>query len=716
LVGVTVINLGVIGYGLAAAGWLALFLLLLASWRGRLQGGLLLLAVLSTLLWALRAAFYANAEVVEPDWLYQTLEVLRNVMWLVFLAQLLEPLVRGTQVGRWIAVAWAALAIYGIALLGIELQSELQGLLGLSLDWPPDAAILGHIGLAIAGLALIEQLFRNTRVQRRWATKFLYLGLGILFAYDFFLYADALLFKRLDPIIWEARGLASVLAAPLIAVASARNPEWSLEVFVSRRVVLHSTTIFGAGIYLLAMAGAGYYIRAYGGNWGAALQLAFLTGAGVLLVILLFSGQLRARALVLLSKHFFSYKYDYREEWLKFTNTLSSSDLQDPPRERMVRAVAEIVHSTGGLLWVRRDAGGFVLAASYNRDDQGLSVLQVEPADSSLASFLERRQWVIQLDEYQREPEMYGDLILPDWLREMRQAWLVTPLLLGEHLQGFLVLFESRARPSINWEDRDLIMTAGRQVASYVALLEASEALGEARQFEAFHRLSAYVVHDLKNIAAQLALVVANAARHRKNPTFVEDAFQTVANATERMNRLLAQLRKGPLVSSTARSVALTRAVQRAVQSRAAQSPIPVAIVHDEPWVQADPERLVAVLEHLIQNAQEAAGAAGLVEVVVYTEDRTAVAAVRDNGCGMDESFIRERLFRPFTTTKGNAGMGIGVYESREFANAAGGELTVTSQPGKGATFFLRLPRAENPAVVNPELEASQWKNPAESC
>jgi hypothetical protein len=106
--------LGVISYGLAAAGWLALFLLLLASWRGRLQGGLLLLAVLSTLLWALRAAFYANAEVVEPDWLYQTLEVLRNVMWLVFLAQLLEPLVRGTQVGRWIAVAWAALAIYGM--------------------------------------------------------------------------------------------------------------------------------------------------------------------------------------------------------------------------------------------------------------------------------------------------------------------------------------------------------------------------------------------------------------------------------------------------------------------------------------------------------------------------------------------------------------------------------------------------------------------------
>jgi putative PEP-CTERM system histidine kinase len=706
-------DLGVIGYGLAAASWLMLFLLLLTSWRGRLQGGLLVVAVLITLLWALRAAFYASAEVIAPDWLYQSLEVLRNIMWLIFLIQLIEPLVRETWIGRWIMVVWATLAGYGAVLLGIEWH----GHLGLSLELPPDAAILGHIGLAIAGLALIEQLFRNTRIQRRWATKFLYLGLGILFAYDFFLYADALLFKRLDPTIWEARGLASVLAAPLIAVAAARNPEWSLEVFVSRRVVLHSATIFGAGVYLLAMAGAGYYIQVYGGNWGATLQLAFLTGAGILLVILLFSGQLRARALVLLSKHFFNYKYDYREEWLKFINTLSSGDPNESPRERVIHAVAEIVHSTGGTLWVRRELGSFTLAASHNLNEQSLPAVQVEPADSSLVRFLEQRQWVIQLDEYQREPELYGDLILPDWLRETRRAWLVTPLLLGERLQGFLVLLESRAHQSLNWEDRDLIKTASRQVASYVALLEASEALGEARQFEAFHRLSAYVVHDLKNIAAQLALVVANAARHGKNPAFVEDAFQTVANATERMNRLLAQLRKEPPASAT-RPVALVSAVQRAVKARAVRQPIPVTRtgVDDEPWVQVDPERLVAVLEHLIQNAQEATEAEGMIEVVVYSEDQTAVVAVRDNGCGMDERFIRERLFRPFTTTKGNAGMGIGVYESREFARAAGGELTVASQPGKGATFFLRLPRIENPQLASIESEASEWKNPAENC
>ncbi|MFO7639852.1 MAG: PEP-CTERM system histidine kinase PrsK [Candidatus Competibacteraceae bacterium] len=705
-------NIGALSYGAAAAGWSLLFLLLLTSWRGRLQGGLLVAAVLISLLWALRAAYYAAAQATGLDWLYQLLEVARNVAWLLFLIHLLEPLVRETGAGRWLRWAGPALIGYGALLLGIEL-SELWS---IPFAPPTDAAILGHIGLAIAGLALIEQLFRNTHPQRRWATKFLYLGLGLMFAYDFFLYADALLFKRMDAAMWEARGLVGAMAAPLIGVAAARNPQWSLDVFVSRRVVLHSAAIFGAGVYLLAMAGMGYYIRAYGGNWGTALQLAFLAGSGVLLAVLLFSGQLRARALVLLNKHFFSLKYDYREEWLKFTQTLSTGEPNEPLRQRAIRAAAEIVQSTGGLLWTRRERGDFMLEASWNLREPAV---RRESADGSLVRFLEQRQWVIELDEFVEEPEIYADLTLPDWLRELPRAWLVAPLLHGDELKGFLVLAEGRARLRLNWEDRDLLKTAGRQVAGYVALLEASEALWQARQFEAFHRLSAYVVHDLKNIAAQLALVVANAARHKANPAFVEDAFRTVANATERMNRLLGQLRKDP-PSGRVRLLALAAAARQAVAARSALRPAPVLRVDpdDEPWVRVDQERLVAVLEHLIQNAQEATGPDGVVEVTVRAENRMAVVAIRDDGSGMDEKFIREKLFRPFTTTKGNAGMGIGVYESHEFARGAGGELTVVSSPEQGAVFTLRLPRGEAPVVAGHESEtggSEPWRKPTES-
>lgn len=702
--------IGTVGYSVAAFCWLILFLLLLTSWRGRLRGGLLLAAVLVNLLWALRAAYYASAGASGIDWLYQVLEVARSVAWLLFLADLLEPLLRSDEgIGMHRPGLWLAPLIAGLLLIVIELQP----VLGIGLTPPADAANLGHIALAIAGLALIEQLFRNTRPQQRWATKFFYLGLGLTFAYDFFLYADALLFKRLDAATWEARGLVGAMTVPLIAVAAARNPAWSLDVFVSRRLVLHSAAVVGAGIYLLAMAGAGYYIRAYGGDWGIALQLAFLAGAGVLLVVLMFSGQLRARFLVLLNKHFFNYKYDYREEWLKFTRTLSSGAAGEPLRERAIRATAEIVHSTGGLLWTRRERGVFTLVAHYNMSEPATRVLS---ADASLVRFLEQRQWVVQLDEYADTPELYGDLVLPDWLCEGSRAWLVVPLLHGEQLEGFLVLAEARARQQLNWEDRDLLKTAGRQAASHVALLETAEALWEARQFEAFHRLSAYVVHDLKNIAAQLALVVANASRHRHNPAFVDDAFETVANATERMNRLLGQLRKGSLPGAgPVRSVAVTDAVRQAVTARAGQAPVPRLCIEAEPWVAVERERLVAVLEHLLQNAQEATGADGLIAVTISQVDAMAVVAVRDTGCGMDERFVREQLFRPFTTTKGNAGMGIGVYESREFARTAGGELTVQSQPDQGTTFWLRLPCCPRPAATAGE-ETDEWTDSSGSC
>jgi putative PEP-CTERM system histidine kinase len=255
-------------------------------------------------------------------------------------------------------------------------------------------------------------------------------------------------------------------------------------------------------------------------------------------------------------------------------------------------------------------------------------------------------------------------------------------------------------------------------VASFVALLDATDALMDARQFEAFNRLSAYVVHDLKNITAQLSLIVSNAARHRSNPAFVEDAIGTVENASAKMNRMLAQLRKG---SSPVREITrfdLHRALQEAIAIRSACLPVPVLSKGNPDIVlRASRDRFTAVLEHLIQNAQEATAADGLVELRSFLDGRFAVVEIADNGCGMSERFIRERLFRPFNTTKGNAGMGIGVYESREFVLSLGGEVDVFSEPGIGTTFYLRVPIFEEPARLeaNQEVEvvlcASRQKN-----
>ncbi len=696
-------SFGVISYSIGALGFLALFLLLLTSWRGRLQGALLVMAVFTNLLWAAAAAYYASTGFGTGAAWYVLCEVAHSIVWLAFLLQLLSPLGMAegplTGVFRW--------RYYFLALAtGLSLLADWWSRL---LDDNSFGFVLGslaHISLAILGLTLIEQLFRNTRPEQRWATKFLYLGIGTLFAYDFFLYSDALLFRHMDSQVWSARGLINALVVPLIAVSAARNPAWSLDIFVSRRIVIHSVSILGAGLYLLLMAGVGYYIRLYGGAWGMALQLIFLVGAGLLLLALLFSGQLRAATKLFLSQNFFNYKYDYREEWLKFITTLSSNEADRPLRERPIHAIAAILHSTGGMLWTRAEAAHFRLTASWNMSEQGNYLM---PIASPLVTFLEQRQWLIELDAYPTEPELYAGLVLPEWLQQLPQAWLVLPLLQGDSLKGFMVLARPRARHRLTWEDHDLLLTAGRQAASYLALLDATDALLDARQFEAFNRLSAYVVHDLKNIAAQLSLLVANAARHKHKPAFVEDAIRTVENATNRMNALLAQLRKGSSQGRDARSVFnLVDLIQEAIQARSVRRPAPV-LTRADPGLclRASRERFAAVLEHLIQNAQEASASDGKVELTAQRAGAMAALAITDRGCGMDARFIRERLFRPFDTTKGNAGMGIGVYESREFIQALGGSIEVTSTPGMGTTFLLRLPLAEpNPVSRARDTEA----------
>jgi putative PEP-CTERM system histidine kinase len=578
------------------------------------------------------------------------------------------------------------LMIIALTLAPIFVSQPLGSTLGI------DARIVGHLSLAVLGLVLVEQLFRNTRAENRWAIKYLCLGVGGLFAYDFFLYSDALLFKRLDAGLWQARGLINALVVPLIAVSAARNPEWSLDVFVSRRMVFHSAAVLGAGIYLLAMAAGGTYVRIYGGDWGYVAQAVFLFGALLVLLILLFSGQAQAKLKVFLNKHFYNYKYDYREEWLRFIRTLAAGAPGASLRERAIEALANIMDSPGGALWWRREAQRYEFVAHWNMSEVGSAQ---EDADGSLVRFLTERNWVVDLNEYEQKPEAYATLQLPEWLQGLHKAWLVVPLLLREELVGFVVLTQSRAPRTCNWEDNDLLKTAGREAASHLAQMEAAEALANARQFEAFNRLSAFLIHDMKNVVAQLSLVVNNAAKHRHKPEFVEDAFKTIENAATKMHHLLNQLRSGTVNRGRLSQVDLEQLLREVIAAHQARKPAPVLLSHAQGLImRVERDRLADVFGHIIQNAQEATPPDGRVEVVLENSGAKAVIEVRDTGSGMDGDFIRNRLFRPFDSTKGRSGMGVGAYEAREFIRELGGQLDVQSEPGVGTCFHIQLPRA----------------------
>lgn len=686
------LELGVVTYGLSALAYLLLSVMLLTSWRGRLQGALLLVACVLAAVWSLVLAFHASLHYPQSDLVFVA-ELLRDMAWIVFLVRLLSP--KANDTFEWKISSGIRLPFYTVLglttlLIVVHLMAwthggSLEGLLNF------DPRFIGHVLVIIIALALVEQIFRNTRPEQRWAIKFLCLGIGGMFVYDFFLYSEALLLRHLDMRLWEARGLIQIVVVPLIAVAAARNPQWSLDVFVSRRVVFHTAALMATGGYLIAMAAGGYLIRFYGGTWGGIGQVIFLFGAGVVLVMLLFSGHIRARFKVFLSKHFFSYKYDYRDEWLKLTSELAAEEPGSGGlRQRTVQVLAEMVDSPEGCLWLKNEQGRYEQTGLWNLPEQHLVVF----ADDPIVRFMRERDWLINLAEYETNPELYGELRLPDWLAALPRAWLIVPLLQQQNeLLGFVLLTRSRAARPINWEDRDLLKTAARQAASYLALAEASSALASARQFEAFNRLSAYLVHDLKNVVGQLSLVTTNARKFSHNPEFVADAMATVENAVTKMQKMLAQLRQGRSTGPSATAVKLWPVVEEAVNHRRVSRPVPhLEGQKGEYSVVADRDRLAAVIEHVIQNAQEATPATGWVRVGVEPQVNEILLEIEDNGCGMDTEFVRERLFRPFDTTKGNAGMGIGAYECREFIQSLGGRVEVKSQPGTGTLFKIWVP------------------------
>jgi len=683
------VNVPAVSYGLAGALYGLLTLLLLTAWRGRLQGALLVIASAISMIWCVAQASH-GLYTWPPFWNLQLLEVVRDASWFAFLLGLLgywDPKLRRGQIR---ATGLIALALC-VSLSALILTARSGWTLGFEARAFNRLVLANSLALAVIGLMLVEQFYRNTTKDRQWAIRYLFLGLGGLFAYDLYLYANALLFTRLDAASWSARGLVNAIIVPFIAVAARRNPHWSVEVFVSRHVVFHSAALLGAGGYLMLIAAAGYYIRFYGGNWGGVIQVAFFFLAILLLAALLFSYQVRAYLRVFLNKHFFKNKYDYREEWLRFTGRLSNRTPNSELKEDIIRAFSDIVDTTRGVMWARQSDGHFQPDCALNQAiPEGMDV----SGNSALVEFLGKTGWVVYLDEFQRNPGHYSGLILPDWIIRLREAGIIVPLMQGSDLLAFIVFSRPNTYREFNWEDSELLKTCGRQAASYLALIKATEDLTDARQFEAFNQLSAFVVHDLKNLVAQLSLVVSNARRHMHSPGFIEDAITTVDNASSKMNRLLIHLRKGRAGDGHVRSVNLADILQGVIEARNNCQPVPdIEIETPDPMrVSVQPDRLASVIEHLVQNAQEATLDDGTVNLRLYRADTKAVIEVADTGCGMDAQFIAQRLFRPFDTTKGNAGMGIGVYESREFVHSAGGDLEVQSTLGQGTVFRLRLP------------------------
>ncbi|MDV2079749.1 XrtA/PEP-CTERM system histidine kinase PrsK [Marinobacter xestospongiae] len=700
-------DLGVISHSAAVLSYLLLAILIAGKYLRREVDRTMFLAALVSAIWAF--SLVSQSLWQQPGFfLRYLLELIRDAAWIAVLLALLRDAGRS---GQFMGKVRTVLSNATITLVLLLLASGvLEYAFGIAL-LDGKTKVVGQIALSLLGLSLVEQIWRNCGSLGRSSMKYICVGTATLMAFDFFMYADALLFGQIADSFWDARGFINAFLVPLFAVNVINTRKQPVEFQLSRNAVYHVGTLSFAGIYLIFLALGGYYVKVMGGDWGEALQVLFITLALAAFLILVTSRRVRARIMIFISQNFFDYKYDYRDEWLKMTRELADLGDAPPLPERVIRILGDLVDSNSGVLWLRDEDGNFALQAATNMTPPKYTTIDGE---SELIRFLQEREWIINLAEYRQDPVRYNLLEIPDAITKFTDGWLVIPMYLDNSFYGLTLIGSPYAKVELNWENFDLIKVVARQTCNLLAQADAQNRLSRAMQFEAVSKASAFMVHDLKTLIAQLGLLVNNAHRHRNNPEFIDDMIRTTEHAVRKMSNLVDHIRKPEENGDETATIDLFAVVQQLLEHHSNDQPVPQLVGNpDRALIHADADQLRNVLGHLVKNAQDATPPTGEVTLTLKTSQGQVVLFIQDTGSGMSEEFIKFQLFKPFESTKGLTGMGIGAYQAREYIRKIGGTIDVTSEPGVGSCFSVRLPLAQPNAPTSQQTtENDEIKSP----
>jgi putative PEP-CTERM system histidine kinase len=651
----------------------------------RLPSVALILACAVTGLWGVARATASVWPLMEAPAV--ALQSVYAPIWVGFLLVAHRTGLPASQRGR---AHWLGLGLVGVLsvvlLISAVTQSMGDGPLRLPVSW-------GRLALMLSGLVVTEALLRQSRADGRWRISYLCVGVGAVLAYDLFITSEALVMGRIDSTLVASQSMVSVIALPLIAVGAARNPLWSAELNVARSAIFRVGTLYAMSVYLLLLGLAGAAVRSYGGEWGGYAQAALLFSALLALVVAWSSEQFRARLQRGVARSIFTHRHDYREQWFRFTEALSSPTGGGNLQERTLRAIAQVVDSPGGALWLRTgDVFVHVAGRKPREADDEM------PSDAPFARWLSRIEDRTVEIRSERFREQQRDIEpLPDWLSAWSDAWLVVPLIHFDDVLGFVVLRQAVARSEIDVEDEELLRAVAHHASSALSSEQTTLRLEEVRHFEAISRGTAYIAHDLRNLTNELSLTLANVRRHLQNPEFQRDLITSMEESVHGMQRLLDKLKEMPDDHANDRVVDVVGTIRGALRIyKGARPLIQLDIATEEAiHVACDVDRLLALSGHLIRNAIEAVGPDGRVDVRISREDGRALIEVEDNGPGMAPELVRMRLHHPFHSTK-RKGFGLGLYECRDLARTLGGGLRIESEVGSGTLVRVWLPLVDD--------------------
>jgi len=604
----------------------------------------------------------------------------------------------------------AAVGWFGELAVGAAIARETPSVWMVRLG--PSGKVL-HAVLLLAGVGVLmnlERTIRGATGTMRWRIKFMILGMGAVVAVRIHTSTQTLLYSAVHPDTDILNAAVFVLGGLLMARGLWRTGPRPLDLFVSHTVLHRSATVLLCGLYLLVVGVmAGLIERAEATvpfPVVALLLFAGMIGLGILLA----SDRVRLSTKRLVSRHFKRPQYDARQVWVRFAEATAGRMERDAYCRAVVRMLAETFEALSvSILLTDPARERLVLGASTCLTDHAPAIR----AAVSRAGALQGRANLQALQAHDRPVDI--EVSSEAWAAALRDAHppafpekgghrIAMPLLGRSALTGVLVVGDRVGGVPFTPEELELIGVIGGQTGAGLLNADLSERLLQARELEAFQTMSAFFVHDLKNTASTLSLMLDNLPRHFADPAFRDDALAAIARSAERIDNLilrLTSLRQAPL-DIRREPTDLDALVRRVLAGLAGTiGPDPVFEAGGLPPVMLDAGQVEKVILNLVRNAADASQRRSPIRLATRrAEDDTVVLTVADRGCGMSQPFIDDSLFRPFSSTKKD-GLGIGLYQSRMIVEAHGGTIDVTSETGQGSVFAVRLPAGNREDACN---------------
>jgi putative PEP-CTERM system histidine kinase len=541
----------------------------------------------------------------------------------------------------------------------------------------------------------LEQTLRHSSGRTRWQVKFLVFGVGILFGVHIYTDSQVLLYRLLSPNLEVTEAGVLFLADLLVIVSLTRARLLKFDFYVSRVVIYNSLSLLLVGIYFILVGVMARLVYAWKGAASVPLLAFLLFVAIVGLSVLFFSDRFRLRRKRFISRHFKRPMYDYQRVWSDFTQKTAALTQTREFCSILVRMVSETLDALSVTIWL-------VDEQSERLTFSGSTVFS--EADANKLGFAGKSgEALTQMMRYRAMPvhvEGSTDEEVEEWRRQygddLEQARIkyCVPLSAAGHFVGLMTVSDKvGAEASLTHEDYDLLKTIADQAAANLLSLSLSEHLRQAKELEAFQVMSAFFMHDLKNLASKLYLVTQNLPVHFDNPEFRDDALKTVSQSVAKINGMCTRLSLlSQKLELRPKESDLNQFVEETLAGLDAYVKVPVVrAFHLVPPLAIDPDQMQKVLVNLLMNAYDAVGENGEITMMTGYRDGWAELSVADNGCGMSKEFVEKHLFRPFQTTK-KQGMGIGLFHCKTIVEAHGGRIDVESEEGKGTTFRVLLP------------------------